>query len=209
MPDQPLKLAQRLHTRDRHRTVGHERRNAAESERRSQVFICKNVRFELLGFQRVRQRAAVHAQSRCQSRENVDPTDIFAPFEQSLKKGPVVILEAPLRASPFRCLVCSSRSGLHRRKAHRLSNSLGHRVNGAVPDTLQILTVRRQSRDWLRAELECSPDDINLVVTDCKFSQGRLRQPAERSDVVGENFERNPVHESVITSRKHAPDQGS
>lgn len=165
MPDQSLKLAQRLHARDRHRTVGHERWNAAESERRGQLFICKNVRFEFAGFQRVRQRTALHAQRRCQRRENVDPADILAPFEQSLKKDPVVIGKAPLRASPFRRLMCSSRSGLDRRKAHRLSHTLGHRIDGAVPDTLQILTVRRQSRDWLRPELECSPDDINLVVT--------------------------------------------
>ena len=54
---------------------------------------------------------------------------------------------------------------------------------------MQVFVVRIEGRHRIGAQFEGAPDDRDVWIFLAQFTQGRLRQPAERSNVVGKHFE--------------------
>ena len=75
-------------------------------------------------------------------------------------------------------------------------------VDRTAPNIVQIVAVRIERRHRLRAQLEGAPDDSNIWILLFQFTNGRLRQPAEWSNVVRKDFDLYRLHNLHSKQRK-------
>src|SRR5690606_23743267 len=95
---------------------------------------------------------------------------------------------------PVRCFMGAPRARLYRRKFDLDAETFCQRIDRVGPDSLQIISLRIEGRDGLGAQLERTPDDEDIWICVFELTEGRLRQPAERSDVIREYFQRYRFH---------------
>jgi hypothetical protein len=74
---------------------------------------------------------------------------------------------------------------------------------------VQIVAVRIERRHRVRAQLEGAPDDSDSWIFLFQFTNGRLHQPAEWSNVVRKDFELYRLHNLHSKQRKpRGPEDG-
>src|SRR5262245_42433184 len=92
----------------------------------------------------------------------VDEYFYFSNILTALKKGAedsfVIVVEATHRRGPLHCLVCQTRSRLHRWQPHRDTKPFRQRIHAITPHTGQVFSARIERRHWLRSQLKSSPD---------------------------------------------------
>ena len=194
MLDELAQSLDRLNAAQRRFAIGDERRHAADPERLCLLFVGDDAFLEVPALQRRAQRLLIEPQPACKRDQHVDPADVFAALEECAKNRGIVVVESALRSRAVRRSMRQPRARLHRGQPDRHPQTLGHRVDGASPHAVQVLAVRVEGRDGPGAQLERTPDDAHLGIRRCEFMNGRLRQPTERSDVVGKDFQSDGIH---------------
>ena len=83
----------------------------------------------------------------------------------------------------------AARPGLYWWKLDFDSQLFCQGINRVAPDSVQIVAVRIEGRHRVGPQLEGAPDDRDVWIFLAQFMHGRLRQPAEWSNVVRKHFE--------------------
>ena len=144
--------------------------------------------------ERVAERFGFEAEAFCDADQDFDIADVFAASVECLENARVKFIALALGPCPVRSFVCEAGTRLYGRQDHRDAQTFGERKHRLLPGTLDIFAIWIERRDRFGTQLEGAPNDLDVRVPLLQFVNSGLRQPTERSDVIGENFEDDFFH---------------
>lgn len=169
-------------------TIADEGGDAGDSQLLRLPLVIEDAGFELAAGEGLTQGVAVKAQTGGEGGEDFRVADVLSPLEKGAEDRGVIVVETSLAARPMSGLVGEARAGLEGRQPHGHPQARGEWGDGALPGPLDVIASRVQGRNGLRAQLEGAPDDLDARLRARQLVNGWLRQPAKRSDVVGEDL---------------------
>ena len=102
----------------------------------------------------------------------------------------------------MRGFVRTSRARLHGWKLDVDSQVVGERIDRATPHSMQVLAIGIERRDRVGAQLERAPDNGDAWIVVCQLPHGRLRQPAEWSNVIGKHLDGYRFHKVTLNAAR-------
>src|SRR5688572_7784027 len=144
--------------------------------------------------ERLSQVVAVQPHIRRQATQHINIADVLAALEERAKQRVVILPELAMAPRPVRGFMRAARARLYGWKLDVDAQLFCKRIDRAAPNIVQIVAVRIERRHRVRAQLEGAPDDSDSWIFLFQFTNGRLHQPAEWSNVVRKDFELYRLH---------------
>ena len=107
---------------------------------------------------------AVEAQFLRDADKHLRVGDVLTAAVESVENAGMEFVRFPLSSGPVGGLMSETRAGLHGWEDHFDAQAFRQREDGLPPGPLDVLAVRVERRDRLRAQLERAPDDLDVRV---------------------------------------------